>query len=224
MASDFVLPPACAVCGKMGPIICGRCCQQLPRVVEPLCHRCGRQVRHEGGLCQNCASSKATIAQARAPLLFADKARVVIHRYKYDGLFSLADPLSEILFRGWPAWSRQVDGIVPVPLHKRRQRSRGFNQSALLAHRLGDQVALPVWSDALRRTRHTKPQVDLGPRERQLNVKGAFAAESDRFIEQHVLLIDDVFTTGATLTEAAKTLLDAGAARVSAYCLARTNH
>ena len=141
---------------------------------------------------------------------------------KYSGLFALAKPLAQIMAASWPAWEPYPDTIVPIPLHKRRQRRRGFNQSALLALHLGQLTGIPVVEQAVNRVKHTVPQIGLSPIERLENVRDAFTADSHQVTNKHVLLIDDVYTTGATMSAAADALLASRAATVSAYCLART--
>ncbi len=141
---------------------------------------------------------------------------------KYDGLFALAKPLAQIMAASWPAWEPYPDTIVPIPLHKRRQGRRGFNQSALLASHLGQQMEIPVDKQAVNRVKHTMPQIGLSPAERLENVRNAFTADSQQVKNKQILLIDDVYTTGATMSAAADALLASGAAGVSAYCLART--
>jgi ComF family protein len=121
---------------------------------------------------------------------------------------------------GRPAWLDTIDLVVPVPLHPKRQRQRGFNQSALLSRYLCRSLNLVLSENALRRIRHTTPQIELGPEERASNVRGAFAAVPRQVAGRHILLVDDVFTTGATLSAAAEALLAAGARVVSGYCLA----
>jgi len=143
-----------------------------------------------------------------------------IHQFKYEGYFALAEPLARLMVTGWPAWAEAIDLIVPISLHPKRQRQRGFNQSALLGRHLSRSLGLPFSENALRRTRHTTPQIELGPEERADNMRGAFTAVPQQVMDQHVLLVDDVFTTGATMTAAADALLAVGARAVSGYCLA----
>jgi ComF family protein len=159
----------------------------------------------------------------RAPLLYVEPTSRLIHRLKYEGYFALAEPLSGFLIEGWPAWEQAPDLILPIPLHARRQRRRGYNQSELLARPLAREMALQFSAAALRRTRHTAPQVGLGPAERANNVRGAFTADPATVAGRHILLVDDVLTTGATMSAAAEALLAAGAQTVSAYCLARVS-
>lgn len=162
------------------------------------------------------------LQQVRTPLAYKDPAAQIIHRLKYEGLFALAQPLAQIMVASWPDWEAAPGVLVPIPLHPRRQRRRGFNQSAILANHIGAQLGLPVEESALRRTKNTIPQIGLSPAQREENVRRAFTAESELVLAKHILLIDDVYTTGATMRAAAAALLSAGADGVSAYCLARS--
>jgi len=158
----------------------------------------------------------------RAPYRYLEPLSRIIHRYKYDGYFGLATPLAELMIDGWPVWEQAVDLILPIPLHPRRQRRRGYNQSQLLAQRLGKELGIDCEPFLLRRTRHTAPQVGLGPEARRENVRGAFLADAG-LAGRHVLLVDDVLTTGETMKAAAEALLTVGVASVSSYCLARVS-
>ncbi len=221
-ALDLLFPPLCAACDTLGPLICADCLAQLPRVAEPLCQRCGRSLEYAAPVCGSCLQPSFRLQQVRAPLLYHEPVTRIIHRMKYDGLFALAKPLAQIMAKSWPAWEPYPDTIVPIPLHKRRQGRRGFNQSALLASHLGQQMEIPVDKQAVNRVKHTMPQIGLSPAERLENVRNAFTADSQQVKNKQILLIDDVYTTGATMSAAADALLASGAAGVSAYCLART--
>lgn len=200
----------------------------MVKVPEIICSRCGRfhDIPPFGGLeitCQDCRRKPLLLNRMRASLRYAEPTSSIIHRFKYEGLFALAEPLARFLIDGWPAWSQPPDLMLPIPLHPRRMRRRGYNQSELLARPLGKAKGIPTEPELLRRTRHTMPQVGLGPDERHDNVRGAFTADASGVRGRHVLLIDDVLTTGATMSAAAEALLDAGAASVAAYCLARVS-
>ena len=136
-------------------------------------------------------------------------------------MFGLASKLADLMVQAWPQWAMPATIVVPIPLHPERRRERGYNQSALLAHHLAAQLQLPMREKGLQRIRPTQVQARLKAEERLSNVQGAFAAVASPIIGQHVLLVDDVCTTGATLQAAADALLSAGALAVSAYCLAR---
>jgi ComF family protein len=220
---DFIFPSICANCRRLGALLCADCEARLPRVIEPLCTRCGRTIPHETQptqLCPNCQHQPLPLRAIRASFRYADPLDQVVHQMKYEGYFALAEPLARFMVAGRPAWLDTIDLVVPVPLHPKRQRQRGFNQSALLSRYLCRSLNLVLSENALRRIRHTTPQIELGPEERASNVRGAFAAVPRQVAGRHILLVDDVFTTGATLSAAAEALLAAGARVVSGYCLA----
>jgi ComF family protein len=125
------------------------------------------------------------------------------------------------MVESWPSWKHQPDLVIPIPLHPEREKERGYNQAALLSRGICRQLELESDEAALRRIRHTRPQVGLDRAQRRENVRGAFAAKKARVSGKHLLLVDDVCTTGATLGAAAEALLDRGANSVSGYCIAR---
>ena len=221
-ALDLFFPTVCAGCGKLGPMICENCLLQFPQVSEPICHRCGHSLVHPANVCGKCWSTDFHLQQVRASLIYRDPIKSIIHKMKYQGLFALSKPLAGLMANNWPSWNDTPDLIMPVPLHPRRMKNRGFNQSALLATHLGQELDITVNLTGLERVRNTAPQVGLNPQKRQENVRDAFNADPGTASGKQILLIDDVFTTGATMLAAAKALLVAGATNVSAYCLART--
>ena len=152
--------------------------------------------------------------------------REVIHRFKYDGKTFLARPLARMLIGPGKELTRlhRIDTIVPVPLHYRRLRQRGFNQASLLARRLGSLLQLPVDYSNLKRTRWTEPQIGLSRKQRAANVKGAFSLKARQKVEgKGILLVDDVFTTGETVNQCVEVLKNAGGAReVVILTVART--
>lgn len=161
----------------------------------------------------------------RAFAYFGGPLREAIHEFKYEGATVLAAPLGQFMACAWPglapAGQEMPDVLVPVPLHPRRERERGYNQAALLARELALHLHRPTVEDVLRRSRDTAAQVDLGTSERYANVRGAFRCVERRFSGQRVLLVDDVCTTGATIEAAAAALRLGGASVVLAYTLAR---
>jgi len=171
--------------------------------------------------CLQCHYTPPPLVQMRATYQFADPVPGIIHKLKYQGQFALAEPLGALMANSWPGWQAPVELVLPIPLHPRRQRHRGYNQSELLARHFCSKLDLAYDARVLKRVRHTKPQVDLAPADRLTNVADAFWADAEKVASKAVLLIDDVCTTGSTLSEAARALLNAGAAEVTAYCLAR---
>ncbi|MEZ4644033.1 MAG: ComF family protein [Chloroflexota bacterium] len=159
--------------------------------------------------------------QIRTAVYFIQPVQTFIHKFKYENIFALAQPLATWMVQAWPSWQNPIDLLIPVPLHQDRQRARGYNQSELLADQLSKHFGIPLATNALHRIRYTQPQVGLSAVDRHVNMAGAFVADADLINGKHILLIDDVFTTGATLSAATEILLTAGAQSVSGYCLAR---
>lgn len=218
---DFVLPPACTVCKRPGGVICAECATTITWVYGPACHRCGSNTDSPVSACWSCRQKPHLLSQIRTAVWFEGAIPELIHRLKYKEGFALAPLLSRYMAEAWPDWDEPVDLIVPVPLHPDRYKKRGYNQSALLTQALSTRIPFPWDEGAIRRVRYTRPQVGLSAHERQNNLRGAFQADPARIAGKHVLLIDDVFTTGSTLHEVAQATIAAGASRVSGYCLAR---
>jgi ComF family protein len=224
---DLVLPPRCAGCGRTGSLWCDACHSQVQVVRDPVCALCGRpsspprDMRPASALCPQCRHSPLEIDGIRSAVIFEGPLRQAIHHLKYSGRSSLAEPLGSFLSERWSAGPLPADLIVPVPLHPARLRERGYNQSTLLAVQLARASRLPLAEDALKRIRATMPQVTLNAVEREANVRDAFEARADLVRERRVLLVDDVCTTGATLTACSRALKRAGATSVWALTLAR---
>lgn len=203
-------------------MLCADCVQTLPWLQEPLCPLCGQMMTRSAERCFECVKDPLPITQIRAAFRFADPIPHIIHQFKYENQFALATPLAALMAEAWPQWQTAVNLIIPIPMHKARQRKRGYNQSALLAQKFSQHIGQPYNEKALQRIRHTRPQVGLSGRARLANLNGAFGVNGRSVHNKDILLIDDVCTTGATLVVATKTLLAAGANSVSGYCLART--
>ena len=213
------------------PFFCPSCLRGVLPLDSPLCPRCGVMFKGRAGedhLCGRCGKQPPAFFMARAAFVY-DRALVdVIHCFKYKGNVQLAAPLGRLLLQAYVRFweDERVDAILPVPLHGRRLRDRGFNQAELLVRRWEtdpDRLqAPPILSGVLRRVKATAPQAGLGRRSREANIRGAFAVRRPEAIAGgHLLLVDDVITTGATAAECAAQLLEGGAARVDVLALAR---
>lgn len=225
-------PEAPGVQRLLSGYLCPACVRLLEPIESPLCVTCGRPFETDHAVdhvCGHCASVRSTVLASRSAMGYATAIRRLIHRYKYQGCVQLAKPLGTILWktfrRHWP--SDPIDLVVPVPLHRRRQRWRGFNQSALMLRNWpASQVAaagIRIVPDLLIRHRATQPQAGLDAEARRINMANAFRLRYPSMIEdRHVLLVDDVLTTGATVDACARSIMQAGAASVRVLTLART--
>ena len=233
---DFILPPHCVVCeasiaGEPDPWVCASCWASVDFVRPPVCAQCGTPfsapedaigaVSHR---CGRCVTRPPHYERARAVGLYEGALRQVIHTMKYRPVFALVRPLAELMSTWFAVyWGQRIpDALVPVPLHRLRLRRREFDQAQALAGELGRQVGVSVWSDTLIRHVSTRSQIGLGAVERRRNIRGAFWVAPRRPCRgKSLLLIDDVYTTGATALECARVLKRAGAARVDVYTVAR---
>lgn len=232
---NLVYPDRCLACSM--PVVrqqdcglCAQCWQKTLRleITHPFCPSCGIPYQTFGGdedhLCGSCSSEMPSFSGARSFGYYTGELRMLVHNLKFNRRRNLSRLLSPLLAQTFVNnWHRsEVDLIVPVPLHPRRRRERGFNQAAVLAHGLSRLLAVPMSESALCRVSYTLPQVGLTDLERIQNVRRAFAARnSQTFSGRRILLLDDVMTTGATVRSACKALLEGGALRVSVLTLAR---
>jgi ComF family protein len=174
--------------------------------------------------CATCRATPPGYDYARAAALYEGGLRDALHAFKFGGRRALAGPLGDLAAEQCVgSLPDGIDALVPVPLARERERERGFNQAALLARRIGQRLAAPTRAGWLVRTRATRPQSDLSAAERRANVRGAFRA-CEVVAGRHVLLIDDILTTGATLDACARALRAAGARRVGVLTVARVVH
>ncbi len=231
---DFVFPPKCPLCGgsRLGEPVdrpCPACLSRLSFLSSPQCPRCGigfPSPSETDHLCSACLTEERYFTRARAICRYEGAMVEAISRYKFGGVTRLAKPLGHLLAEcrdpDFPLGDSDL--VIPVPLHPSRLRQRGFNQSLLLARYLCSRRDLRLDFTSLRRARPTQPQTRLSGPERQTNVKGAFEVKRpDVIAHQRVLLVDDVFTTGATIRECSKALLQAGAEEVNVLTLARVS-
>jgi ComF family protein len=219
-AFDLIFPPQCALCGSGGTLLCDVCADTLPLASGQRCDRCF--MPSTGSLCRHCQLEPPAFGSLRSAFVMDAGARRLAHELKYERMTSLAGPMASLLAQ--VAEFDGIDLVVPVPLHGRRERSRGYNQSAELARRIAAIVALPCEPKASRRTRDTAPLAKaMNREERRSIVAGAFAADRRRVDHQRILLVDDVCTTGATLDACSKALLNAGAESVRCLVWARAD-
>ncbi len=231
---QLLLPAECLICHGLlntrdaARIVCPLCRQRWRAVRPPWCERCGQPEPHFGP-CRLCVAWPAALRSVRSAVWLDAYARPAVHALKYGGLPRIADDLATAMRqRQSPADGASV--LIPIPLATKRLRTRGYNQSEVLARALARQWRIPVLPDLLVRTRETPTQTALTPGTRLANVAGAFEVRNVkcgmrnfafRLSTFELILVDDVFTTGATLAEAARALEQAGATRVEGVTFAR---
>jgi ComF family protein len=224
IALDFLFPAACPACNSLldsgdAGFVCGRCWARVERLAYPQCARCG----HPGIVlpCAWCAALPAYVRAARSVCwMHRGTGQSIVHALKYGRWHAVAREMAERMSRlAWPMdVAEERSSVVPVPLFSDRERERGFNQSEALATVLAQRWRVPVWRDFLERARATDSQTRLTPEQRLANVSGAFRVryESRPVLRgAHVILVDDVVTTAATLNACAAALVAGGARIVS---------
>jgi ComF family protein len=227
---DAILPPQCLSCRDLVAEpgqLCAQCWSDVRFIDAPYCAVCGRPFEFDTGpdaLCGDCAAHLPAYTRARAVMIYDEASRDLILGFKRGDRLEGAPAFGQWMARSGRSLLDGADLILPVPLHRRRLFSRRFNQAAVLAHAIGKSAGIPVLADGLVRKKPTPSQAGLSRSGRYRNVRGAFAVRP-RYKEAlrglHVILVDDVMTTGATVESCTKTLLRGGAASVSVITLAR---
>lgn len=226
---DMLFPPVCPLCEEAvvteGPL-CPACSAGFRehRIESPFCGVCGVPFLHSPGpahRCGECHAGDRPFVEARSAYVYGAGVDAAVKAFKYGGKSMLSESLGEMLLGASDSLSARPDVVMPVPLHKNRLRKRGFNQSLLLARVLSRKLSVRLDYSSLTRVRHTEQQTGLKPDEREKNVAGAFAVVPGADLTgKRVLLVDDVYTTGATIKECSKVLKKAGS-EVYAITLAR---
>lgn len=221
--ADLLFPPRCVGCGRAGSLFCDSCAQAVDPIPQPCCPRCG-QPQATTALCYTCANlTNDPVAMARAAAIYAPPLRPAIHALKYEQQPALAPLLGRYLVAAFARseWQAvRIDAVVPVPLHAQRLAARGYNQSELLAAHFCEAAGLPLETAWLERQRDTRPQVGLNMQQRRQNVVDSFLAHP-AVGGKRLLLIDDVYTTGATLRACATAARAGGAIALYALTVAR---
>ena len=228
---EFFLPRLCIFCGGAVPqeaaaAVCPDCESEIEWVASPLCPCCGKVFSSREGpdhLCGDCQTEPPPFHRARAAVLYHGPVIKAVTRFKYGRRMDCL-PVMQSWLKIPPCLDlvAAADLLVPVPLHPKRLKARGFNQALLLA---GAFPGAPLRREALVRLRHTRPQVGLNPKVRRANVSKAFTVPQAREVKgKNILLLDDLFTTGATVRECARALKRAGARRVEVLTVARVRY
>ena len=219
--TDFFFPQTCIGCGKVGDFICAACSKKMSRILPPLCSRCGRP-ESSGAYCAECWGMKGSLDSIRSVFIFEGIVRQAVHELKYRNVRAMSDCLAGFMSLYFQEYGLSGDMLIPVPLHEKRLRERGYNQSQLLADKLSGLISVEVNAALLQRVRNTGPQArSASVHERKANMENTFICDSDGASGRDVIVIDDVCTSGATLESCAVALKSAGAGHVLGFTLAR---
>lgn len=199
--------------------VCAFCKSRVEYVTEPVCKKCGKPLTDERGeYCMDCIRHSHPFEQGKALWVYKGAVKESIYRLKYGNRREYGIAFAQELVRQYGGWIRRNDiqAIIPIPLHKKRWRKRGYNQADLIAEEMGRLMGLPVYHRLLKRCIHTKPQKELNDKERKNNLKKAFKITKNELQLDYILLVDDIYTTGSTMDGAAEALRTAGATHIYA--------
>ncbi len=217
---SLLYPRRCAVCGKLlreeQDLACRECRDLLSYIDPPYCMKCGRPLDQETPFCDSCLERIHLFDRTVSVWEYSDPIKHSLYGFKYKNRREYAQFYGREALRryGWLLEMWQLQGVVPVPLHKRRLNRRGYNQAAVFGKVVAKGLSLPLCQDLLRRTKNTEPQKNLGAEQRRKNLADAFSASEKAGAFERLLLVDDIFTTGSTLDEAAAALKKAGVRHV----------
>ncbi|WP_434310328.1 double zinc ribbon domain-containing protein [Hominifimenecus sp. rT4P-3] len=223
---DVLYPRRCPACGDIvrpkGELICPECRERFSYVAEPTCLRCGKEILEpEMEYCYDCTAHTRSFDGGVALLNYDQRAKESIQGFKYGGRPEYADFYSAELMRRYGKRLRRwrIQAIFPVPVHRSRERTRGYNQAEVLAERIGELLDIPVWKGVLVRKKKTMAQKELNAEARQRNLEQAMEIEGDLRGLKRILLVDDIYTTGSTAEACTKVLKREGVERVYLACV-----
>lgn len=226
----FPIEPYCIICNRRissdRKRVCESCEKKIVKIMPPICKKCGRRLKKtinkEKGVCQDCSEQKFYFEEARAFGVYEGILRKLIYEFKYKGKKELSLFLGVKMFDVLQSFSwYSIDIIVPVPLYKKRENQRGYNQSLLLAKVLKGKTGIPISEDLIR-IKNTEHQTVLSKIHRRQNLNDAFEVKNKKiFNGKTILLVDDVYTTGSTANNCAKSLKQAGASKIYVLTCAR---
>lgn len=223
---EVLYPPRCPFCNEVqvvgGKKICEKCLVELPKRKPPFCMKCGKPIeKEEQELCVNCRNRMPEFDKAYPMLLYRKGVPEALARFKYKNDRQIGKIIIQELGKETMAELKRlrIDGIVPVPMYWKKEKIRGYNQAYLLAKEMGKVLERPVYKNYLLRTVSTVAQKDLSQGERKKNIKKAFKIGKNVVELNHILLVDDIYTTGATASACARVLKEAGVGKVYVTCI-----
>lgn len=215
---NLLYPRVCCFCGEINKKgVCSSCIEKIVYIKESRCKRCGRPVRYEEQeFCHECDGKEFYYEQGRSIWLHREPVSSSIYQFKYHNRRVYGKFYAEEMYRLFEKEIKEweIDVIIPVPLHKKKQRIRGYNQAEVMAKHLGHLTGIFVDTKLVQRKRDTKPQKELGNKGRKQNLQDAFCISSDLIYYRSALLIDDIYTTGSTIDAVAGVLKKKGVSRV----------
>ncbi len=230
---DLIYPNCCLACknridpAKAHDLVCSQCWEKIEKNLPPFCASCGRRLDKLSvakNICSSCLKFRFHFDRAFSPCTYTGTIKKLIHEFKYSGKDYLGEPFGRLMnkfIKDYRLPIEYLDFIIPVPLHKIRLREREFNQAQVLSEQVAKEFNKKVLPDVLVRSRPTRTQTELTFEERRKNVERSFTVNNPELIKDtNLLLIDDVLTTGATSSEAAKALKDSGARIILVMTLA----
>lgn len=207
-------PQTCCFCGTLcGKYVCSKCISLLEYIKEPVCKKCGKPILESREmLCFDCSKNVNYFKQGKSLWLHSGRVRWSIYQFKYHNRRTYGLYYADEMWRRFGEQIRQweIDVIIPVPLHPKRKRERGYNQSEILAKRLGKRLNIPVDAKAVIRKKKTTAQKNLNHKERAENMRDAFEVRKMRKNIKNILIVDDIYTTGNTINELSKALQKKG--------------
>lgn len=225
---EIMFPARCVSCDKVLDYdrihigFCRKCHKKIRYACEPVCKKCGKVIDDFAKeYCLDCQKRTHYFVQSKGVYVYEGMIKQSMYRFKYSNRRCYRYTFSRDIIKVYGRWIKtlELDGIVPVPMYKKKQKVRGYNQAELIARQLSYDMGIPLYSDLVYRTRKTIPMKGLSDTERQKNLKNAFNFSKKALQLKRVLIIDDIYTTGSTLDSVAKVLHDAGVKEVYGLCM-----
>ena len=228
---DLLFPRRCPLCDDVLPVfeisqesacVCPECKKKLKIVKEPVCKKCGKPLERERAeYCLDCVKKRHVFVQGKAVFEYCGDLQQSLYRFKYANRREYADFYAAEAAKRYEKWIKQhnIQVIVPIPLYKKKQKKRGYNQAEVFAKALGEKIGIPVCTDLLTREKNTIPQKELNETERKNNLKNAFKITKNIVQLSYILLVDDIYTTGSTIDAAATVLREAGCKYIYFICV-----
>ena len=198
---------------------CKKCAKKIKTVGDGVCIKCGKKLKDDRvEFCKDCENNHHYFVQSKAAFVYEGPMKPAMYRFKYSNRRGYGKIFADVIWRQYGKWVKDngIQGIIPIPMYKPKERRRGYNQAMVLAKELGRRSGLPVYSDLVLRIRNSAPQKNLNPQERKNNLQNAFKIRKNEVKLRKILLIDDIYTTGSTMDAVGKVLLEDGVEKIYA--------